>query len=378
MNFIRYFAHPAAIGKTILPACGGFCYDARMRMSIWFFSCLLALTAAGAELKMNFGDLATNGLLKNFYAPLLGGGPAAVWKIKQDEVPSAFAPLTDKAQNVSARSVLAQTSQDATDERFPMCIYDGEKFRDFRFTTRFKIVSGVAEQMAGVVFRFQNTSNFYVVRASALGKNVRFYKVVNGVRSAPIGPACDIAPGAWHQLAVQCEGTKITVWLDDRPVMPTLGDNTFPEGKLGFWTKSDAVSYFTDATVDYTPIVPAAQALVNTTMEQQPRILGLQIYTLVTNEMTCIIASKESGEIGQPGTAAELAAIRDGTFSFGRESGKTLVTMPLHDRNGDYIAAVRITLKSFIGETQDNAVNRARMVLKLMETLCTSAEDLHK
>ena len=79
-----------------------------------------------------------------------------------------------------------------TDERFPMFIYDGEKFRDFRFLTRFKIVSGVSEQMAGLVFRFQNTSNFYVVRASALGRNVRFYKVVNGARSDPIGPTCDI------------------------------------------------------------------------------------------------------------------------------------------------------------------------------------------
>jgi hypothetical protein len=92
-----------------------------------------------------------------------------------------------------------------------MFIYDGEKFRDFKFTTRFKIVSGVAEQMAGVVFRFQNASNFYVVRGSALGKNVRFYKVVNGVRSDPIGPARDLAPGSWHQLAVQCEGTQITL-----------------------------------------------------------------------------------------------------------------------------------------------------------------------
>ena len=39
-------------------------------------------------------------------------------------------------------------------------------------------------QMAGMVFRFQNASNFYVVRASALGHNVRFYKMVDGVRAA--------------------------------------------------------------------------------------------------------------------------------------------------------------------------------------------------
>jgi hypothetical protein len=43
---------------------------------------------------------------------------------------------------------------------------------------RFKIVDGVYEQMAGVVFRFQDTNNFYVARANAKDGNVRFYKVV--------------------------------------------------------------------------------------------------------------------------------------------------------------------------------------------------------
>lgn len=357
----------------------GVCYACAMRV----FTLLCGLVAlgwsvTGAELQFNFGGLAPDSSLGKFHAALLGGGGPVTWKIVQDEVPSALAPLTDRAQNVARRSVLAQTSQDATDERFPMFVYDGEKFRDFKFTTRFKIVSGATEQMAGVVFRFQNTSNFYVVRVSALGKNIRFYKVVNGMRSDPIGPACSIAPGAWHQLAVKCEGTQITLWLDDRLVMPPLGDNTFAEGKIGFWTKSDAVSYFADATMNYTPIVPAAQALINTVMQQQPRILGLRIYTLGTNATTSILASKDRAEAGRPGTEAELGAIRDGTVYFGRESGAVLVTMPLHDRNGENIAAVRFKLKSFLGETQDNAVMRATMLRKLMEELCTSAEDLQK
>jgi hypothetical protein len=338
----------------------------------------VALSVAGAELDYNFGEMGGNGGLSNFQTALLGGGQPAVWKIVQDEVPSAFAPLTDKALNVSRHGVLAQTSQDATDERFPMFVYEPEQFRDFKFTTRFKIVSGVVEQMAGVVFRFQNTSNFYVVRASALGKNVRFYKVVNGVRSDPIGPGFDIAPGTWHQLAVQCEGNQIAISLDDRPAMPTLGDNTFTEGRIGFWTKSDAVSYFADATVEYTPLVPAAQTLVNSLLEKQPRLLGLRIYALGTNGTTHIIASKDPAEIGRPGTDAELAAIRDGTVSFGREVGAALVTLPFHDRNGDYIAAVRFKLKTFFGETQDDAVTRATMLLRRMQALCSSAEELRK
>src|ERR1035438_1177724 len=150
-------------------------------MRIFILLCGLALagSVSGAELQFNFGDMVANGSLTNFHAAVLGGGGPAAWKIVQDEVPSALAPLTDRAQNVARRSVLAQTSQDATDERFPMFVYDPENFRDFKFTTRFKIVSGVAEQMAGVVFRFQNTSNFYVVRVSGLGNNIGFYKVIN-------------------------------------------------------------------------------------------------------------------------------------------------------------------------------------------------------
>jgi hypothetical protein len=349
-------------------------------MRVLFLLCGLWLgrLAAGAELQFNFGDLGANGSLTNFHAELLGGGGPAVWRVLPGEAPSAFAPLSNPAKQVAGGSVLAQTSQETVNERYPMYVYDGEKFRNFRVTTQFKLVSGVVEQMAGVVFRFQNASNFYVVRVSGLGKNIRFYKVVNGMRSDPIGPACELPPGTWHQLSVQCDGTRITVWLDGRPVMPTLGDNTFAEGKFGFWTKSDAVSYFAHTVVDYTPIVPAAQVMVNHILQQQPRILGLQIYTQGSNDTPSLVASKDLSERGQAGTEAEASAIRDGTVSFGREGGAVLVTMPLHDRNGEYIAAVRFKLKSFLGETQDNAVGRATLILKLMEGYGLSADDLQK
>lgn len=349
-----------------------------MRIFIWLCSCAVAWSVSGAELQFNFGDLAGDTALTNFHAVLLGSGQPVKWEILQDTMPSAFAPFTDQAVNVARRSVLAQTSRDATDERFPMFIYDRMKFRDFKFTTRFKIVSGVAEQMAGVVFRFQNASNFYVIRVSALGNNVGFYKVINRQRVTPVVLPAHMSTNVWHELVVDCSGIYIECLLDGQKALPTITDKSPPDGKLGFWTKSDAVSYFADTTVEYTPLIPAAQELVKTIMEKEPRILGLRIYTLGTNGMTHIIASKEPAEIGRLGTEAELAAIRSGTVSFGRERDAVLVTLPFHDRNGDYIAAVRVKLKSFFGETQDTAVTRAMMLLKMMQPLCTSAEDLQK
>ncbi len=349
-----------------------------MRIFHWLFGAALAVSASAAELHFNFGDYPAGTTPTNFSSVVAGGGAPGVWKIVADDVPSAFAPFTDQAPNISRHGVLAQTSQDATDEHFPIFVYNGEIFKDFKFTTRFKIVSGTVEQMAGVVFRFQNASNFYVCRVSALGKNLRFYKMVNGVRSEPLGPTLDIAPGTWHTLAVQAEGNQITISLDDRLALPPLGDNTFADGKLGFWTKSDAVSYFTDAQVNYTPRVPVAQQLVNTVMERESRLLGLRIYVLGADGTTHIIASKDPGEIGRPGTDAELAAIQDGTVSYGSDKESKLVTLPMHDRNGEFVAAVRVKLKTFFGETQNNAVTRATNILKLLELAGTSGDDLRQ
>jgi hypothetical protein len=347
-----------------------------MRIFLPGFWLALVLPVAGAELKIDFGDTATNGVPPDFHAALAGGGRPGEWKIIMDEVPPLLAPLSPQAPVVTRRAVVAQMSTDLTDERFPMLIYDGETFNDFNLLTRFKIAGGTVEQMAGVVFRYQNESNCYVLRVSALGNNVRFYKVVDGVRSDPIGPELNVSTGAWHTLGVQCQGNQITCWLDGKLLMPPLQDNSFTAGKIGFRTKSDAVCYFGDTTIQYTPRVPRAQTVVEGVLKEQPRIVGLRIYTPDTNGQPRVIASKLEKEIGLPGTDAEKSAIADGKVYFGRAKGTVVLTLPLRDRNGDPIAAVRVELKSFLGETQDNALTRATMVVRTIQERVTSKEEL--
>jgi 3-keto-disaccharide hydrolase len=350
-----------------------------MRKLFFGLAFMLALPVFGAEIKIDFSKFPTGETPAGFHSVLYGGGKPGVWKVIMDEIPSAFAPLTPQAGRtaiLTQHAVLAQLSQDPTDERFPILVYDKEIFRNFKLTTRFKIVSGVAEQMAGIVFRYQNSSNFYVIRASALGHNVRFYKVVNGLRGNLLGPEMDISTNVWHTLSVQCQGNQFMFWFDGQLVMPALNDNTFAEGKIGFWTMSDAVSYFGDTTITYTPRVPMAQTLVNNMMEKYPRILKLRIYTLNDKGGPQIIASNHEQDIGQPGTNAEKGAITSGTVFFGRGKGNVAVTMPLTDRNGNPVAAVRVELRSFFGETQDTAVTRARIIVDKMQARVLSLQDL--
>jgi hypothetical protein len=345
------------------------------------FVCLclaIALPAAGAEIKINFGDFSPGQSLTNeFDSALAGGGRPGDWQIETDEMPATFKPIfSTNGPTMNHISVLAQMDTDPTDERFPMLIYNKETFKDFTLTTRFKILSGVLEEMAGVVFRYQNESNFYVVRVSALGHNLRFYKVVNGIRGNLVGPSLDVSAGDWHLLSVHCEGNRITCWLDNQLVMPPLQDDTFDSGKIGFWTKSDSLTHFGDTTISYTPVVPMAQLLVQNTMEQEPRILELRIYTLDKSGTPRIIASNKASELNNPGTDAEKDAINNGSIFFGRGRGTVAVTLPLTDRNGDPVAAVRVELKSFLGETRDTALSRARMIVSRMQAQVLSSQDL--
>ena len=65
-----------------------------------------------------------------------------------------------------------------------------------------------------------------------------------------------------------------------------------------------------------------------------------------------------------------------GTIYYGKEKGSVSVVMPLRDRNGDPVAAVRVTLKSFPGQTEKNALARAKPIVDRMAAQVRSARDL--
>ena len=53
-----------------------------------------------------------------------------------------------------------------------------------------------------------------------------------------------------------------------------------------------------------------------------------------------------------------------------------MVTLPLHDSNGETIAAVRVVMKTFPGETEKTAITRALPIVKQMEARVQTAKDL--
>ncbi len=61
-----------------------------------------------------------------------------------------------------------------------------------------------------------------------------------------------------------------------------ITDNTFNDGKIALWTKSDSVSYFTDLKLSYTARETLARILVRDALQRYPRLLGIRIISSTT------------------------------------------------------------------------------------------------
>ena len=107
--------------------------------------------------------------------------------------------------------VLAQLSQDRTAGRFPLAIWSGTSIRNGEVSVAFKTVSGAIDQAAGIVWRYQDPNNYYIVRANALENNIVLYKVEKGVRlsiapkgipSRSYGVKREVPKGQWNTLRI--------------------------------------------------------------------------------------------------------------------------------------------------------------------------------
>jgi hypothetical protein len=167
-----------------------------------------------------------------FTLALTGGGPPPRWVVQDDPT----APAGPK--------VLAETSRDRTDTRFPLSVLDGFTARNVALSVQFRAVGGRVDQAAGLVLRYRDARNYYVARANALEDNVRLYRVVDGRRIQFAGADARVLRDRWQTLGLHVMGDRFEVLLEGR-VLFSETDRTFADaGQVGLWTKADSLTHF--------------------------------------------------------------------------------------------------------------------------------------
>jgi len=191
----------------------------------WVFLVGLNLLAAGRVI--DFDALPPGAMPPGWTVPRSDPGPTAQWEIRKDET----APTQPY--------VLAGN-------QFPLAILDGVMFRDGDLSVRIKPVAG---QASGLVWRYADPRNYYLVRANAADQTVSVLRVQNGQPAAVLASVkYDISPNAWSILKISARGPRFQVYVDHRRVLEGHDGAFTAAGKVGLATIAE--SYFDDFRVN--------------------------------------------------------------------------------------------------------------------------------
>ncbi len=159
-----------------------------------------------------------------------GEGMGSIWKVLAGDT----------------SQVLAQTSSAGPNGLFNLCVADSSSYRDLELSVAIKAVAGKNDRGGGPVWRYRDDGNYYVARWNPLEDNFRVYKVVAGKR-IQLGTADVKAPAdRWHTIKITQVGDEIRCYLDGTLHLQAKDDTFQTAGKIGLWTKSDAVAHFDD------------------------------------------------------------------------------------------------------------------------------------
>lgn len=102
-----------------------------------------------AAMRITFDALTPGKPAAGFSTETTGTGAPGAWAVRED--------------TSAGGKVLVQTSTDKTNGRFPLCLYDGLLTHNAVVSVRFKTLSGEVDQAAGLIARFRDKDNYYVV-----------------------------------------------------------------------------------------------------------------------------------------------------------------------------------------------------------------------
>lgn len=185
-----------------------------------------------------------------------GTGDGSIWKIQPDD------------SSPSGKKVLTQTSSSAPNSVFNLCVSKEPILADISIRVSLKPLTGKLDQGGGIAWRYQDENNYYVVRWNPLEGDFRLFKVVDGKRTqlADAAKVSGKKVGEWHTMSVRHHGDEIDCFLDDVRYFDVTDASIRKPGRIGLWTKADAVTSFTAPNVQSleAATTPTSVLVVNT------------------------------------------------------------------------------------------------------------------
>jgi len=197
----------------------------------------------------NFDSYATGTAPDGFIS--MGSGEKGSWIVKADDSapskPNVLAKLATKTDNKNV---------DEDQPSYQMLINQGGTYDKFRASVMFKIIPSGNDQAAGLVFRFEDSSHYFVLFADA--KNDRFSLCKAETDKLICRAEVDVykvthkhlTTGEWHTITAWVAHQGVAGFLDGTLLLRNY-DAHYITGQIGFWTKGDTEAHFDDLKIEY-------------------------------------------------------------------------------------------------------------------------------
>lgn len=206
----------------------------------------------------NFDTEMAGTLPKNFVVgTTLDGRSAGEWKVIDMKQTLSLLQDLDRREHMRIKKVLqtieppspphvfAQLKNRGFEQDYNVVLVEGNTTTDLDLQVSFLPVAGKGDMGGGLIWRAQDHQNYYITRANPLEQNIRFYRVVKGVRYKLANFDHIISVDIWHTFRVLARDNHFQIIFDGQTVFD-VQDETFQSGQIGLWTKADAVTYFDD------------------------------------------------------------------------------------------------------------------------------------
>lgn len=199
--------------------------------------------ATVATRSINFDSVAPGAVPPGWTIAMTNHGAPPKWEVRKD----ATAP--------SPPHVFAQVSKDGVEGRFPLAILNNISVRDGEVSVKMKPVAGAEDRAGGLVWRYRDPDNYYLVRANARENNLVIFKIeggrrialaIKGTTKAEYAVSHPVPASQWSVLKVQFRGSLFSVYFNHRRLFQVVDTSFTGPGRVGLWTKADSVTYFDD------------------------------------------------------------------------------------------------------------------------------------
>jgi hypothetical protein len=114
---------------------------------------------------------------------------------------------------------------------------------------------GEGARVAGMVWRYQDPSNYYQATLDLTRQEVALYRVVRGTRvKLEDEDDLELDPAAWHAMTIRQDGDRVRVYLGGIGVLRARTREGDRGGLVGVWSAADATASFDDLRVDDEPV----------------------------------------------------------------------------------------------------------------------------